>query len=248
MDGELIRDGDVYVLRFQRDLPYSIDRVWQAITEPAGLAAWFPHPVELELRVGGKATFVNDPGFDIDEELIASSGEVIELDPKRRFAFTWGNDLLSFELSAHANGCRLVFTHRLPHRAAAIRTVSGWSVCLDAFEAALAGSDNDSPGWRAYYDRYLEKYGDDGVVSHEDGTTVLRFERLMEAPKQEVRAALDGLGPGPQEGVVKWQQIPIGDCSLLLLTQTVPGEWDASDAAAAWGRALTALAKSFSAE
>jgi hypothetical protein len=72
MDGELVRDGESYVLRFERVLPHPIDRVWQAITEPAGLAAWFPHSVELELRVGGKVVFITDPDFDVDPELLAS--------------------------------------------------------------------------------------------------------------------------------------------------------------------------------
>ncbi|HVV77785.1 MAG TPA: SRPBCC family protein [Mycobacteriales bacterium] len=243
MDGELVRDGDAYVLRFQRDLPHPVDRVWQAITDPSHLAAWFPHPVELELRVGGKAVFINDPSFDVDEELLASSGEVIELDPNRRFAFTWGNDLLRFELSPTATGCRLVFTHHLPHRACVNRTVSGWSVCLDSFEASLDGVAANSPGWRHYYDRYVEVLGDDGVVSHEDGRTVLRFERLMPASKERVQSALRDEPFDSPEGQVKWQLIPIGDTSLALLTHTVDGDWDATAATAEWDRVLRGLAE-----
>lgn len=243
-DGELVRDGETYVLRFERELPHSIEQVWRAITEPAGLAAWFPHTVEIELRVGGKAVFIHDPGFDIDAELLASTGEVIELDPMQRFAFTWGNDLLRFELSPTAAGCRLVFTHHLPHRACANRTVSGWSVCLDALTAALGDGSAASPGWRAYYDHYVEIFGDGGVVSHEDGHTVLRFERLMPASKERVRVAIDELSPAPDDGTVKWQQIPMGDASLLLLTQTVVGDWDAASATAAWDEVLAALSAS----
>jgi uncharacterized protein YndB with AHSA1/START domain len=242
MDGELIRDGDGYVLRFQRDLPHPVDAVWQAISDPTHLAAWFPHPVELELRMGGKAVFLLDPDFDIDPELIASSGEVVELDPKRTFAFTWGNDLLRFELSPTADGCRLVFTHHLPHRAGANRTAAGWSVCLDALDAALANRPADSPGWRRYYDHYVELHGDGPVVGHEDGNTVLRIERLMPASKDRVRSAIDGLRERPHDGIVKWQQIPIGDSSLLLLTQTVEGDWDAAPAVAEWEGVFEALA------
>jgi uncharacterized protein YndB with AHSA1/START domain len=242
IDGELIRDGADHVLRFERVLPHPVDRVWRAITEPAGLAAWFPHTVELELRVGGKAVFINDPSFDIDPELLASSGEVVELDPKRRFAFTWGNDLLRFELSPTAEGCRLVFTHRLPHRAAANRTVSGWSVCLDGLAASLSGVPNPSPGWRHYYDHYVGRFGDEGVVSHEDGHTVLRFERLMPASRERVRSALGDEQPPSLPGDVKWQFIPMGDTALALLTHTVAGEWDATAASAEWDHLLRRLA------
>jgi uncharacterized protein YndB with AHSA1/START domain len=245
MDGELVRDGESYVLRFERVLPHPIDRVWQAITEPAGLAAWFPHSVELELRVGGKVVFITDPDFDVDPELLASSGEVVELDPNRRFAFTWGNDLLRFELSPTTGGCRLVFTHRLPHRAAVNRTLSGWSVCLDGLVASLGGEPNQSPGWRHYYDRYSATYGEAGVVSHEGGSTVLRFERLMTAPKERVRSAIEELDLEPYDGAIKWQQIPMGDTSLLLLTQTVQGDWDATAATGEWDRILVAVADRF---
>ena len=244
-DGELIRDGDAYVLRFERELSHPIDRVWQALTEPSGLAAWFPSAVEMELHVGGKIVYINDPTFEVDPELLATSGEVVELDPKRRFAFTWGNDLLRFELAPSGAGCRMVFTHRLPHRAMVNRTISGWSVCLDSLTAALAGTPVDNPGWRHYYDHYLELFGDAGWVDRDGKNTVLRFERLMPAPMDQVEPLLAGRTPQDLSGEVKWQLIPIGDTCLVLLTHTVTGEWDAEAARTTWEGVLTGLNDNF---
>lgn len=268
-DGELIRDGEDYVLRFERDLAYPVERVWRALTDRTDLAAWFPSQVDLELTVGGKVLFANDPSFEVDEELLAHTGEVVELDPKRRFAFTWGTDLLRFELSPRDGGCRLVFTHHLAHRAMVNRTVSGWSVCLDALDASLADAAPDSPGWRDYYDHYLAVYGDDGQVTRDGAATVVRFERLMPAPADAVWSELDGSPPYGGEGgklgavvrssrplvlehdwagddgatgCVKWQLIPIGDTCLVLLTQTVDGDWDASQSLSAWDATLERLA------
>jgi uncharacterized protein YndB with AHSA1/START domain len=245
-DGELVLDGDAYVLRFVRDLPYPVAQVWASITEPKGLEAWFPATVAIELRVGGQVSFANDPDFDVDPELLAFSGEVMELDPQERLAFTWGTDLLRFELSPTEAGCRLVFTHRLAHRAMTNRTASGWSVCLDALSASLAGVDDAGPGWRAYYDHYVGVYGDAGVVERDAETTVVRFERLMPAPADRVRAVLDADPHHPEPalgGAVKWQTIPIGDVSLLLLTHTTDevDEVDEAGLLAAWAGVLAIL-------
>jgi uncharacterized protein YndB with AHSA1/START domain len=244
MDGELVRDGDAYVLRLERDLSFPVERVWQAITEPKGLEAWFPATVELDLRIGGQVTFVNDPDFDVDPDLLAFSGEVKELDPQRRFAFTWGTDLLRFELSPTDDGCRLVFTHRLAHRAMVNRTISGWSVCLDALSSSLAGVKEAGPGWQTYYDHYSEVFGDGGWVDREGGSTVVRFERLMPASADEVRSVLADAEPQPEpipDGEVKWQLIPIGDASLLLLTHTIAGAVDEAGLVDSWDQVLTGL-------
>ncbi|HEX3706620.1 MAG TPA: SRPBCC family protein [Mycobacteriales bacterium] len=271
MDGELIRDGAAFVLRFERDLPYPVERVWRAITDRSDLVAWFPSAVDLELHVGGKAIFVNDPDFHVDADLLATSGEVVELDPQRRFAFTWGNDLLRFELTPTDGGCRLVFTHRLPHRACVNRTAAGWSVCFDALTASLAGAESAGSGWQVCYDHYLARFGDAGVIGREGQAAVARFERLMPAAADKVWSALeyiarldDSPGEGGEvlrsapplvleqrwrnaggpEGIVKWQLIPLGDASLLLLTQTVDAPWDAAKALEGWDRVLVALAAS----
>jgi hypothetical protein len=63
--------------------------------------------------------------FDIDPELLPTSGTVVELDPPRVFAFTWGKDLLRFELSADGRGCLLVFTHSFDNHASAPRSAAG---------------------------------------------------------------------------------------------------------------------------
>jgi uncharacterized protein YndB with AHSA1/START domain len=248
-DGELLSDGNDLVLRFERNLRCPIEQVWRAISEPTGLEAWFPAAVELELRVGGGVTFVNDPSFDVDPELLAFSGEVRELDAPRRFAFTWGNDLLRFELSPTDDGCRLVFTHRLTHRAMVNRTVAGWSVCLDSLSASLNGNDDHVPGWRSYYDHYVEVFGNEGAVERDAGSTIVRFERLMPVSADQVRSTLDAAQWRPEAdpgGTVKWQLIPMGDTSLLLLTHTVDGEVDEALLVASWERVLAALSAELS--
>src|SRR3954468_651225 len=86
-------------VRFERPLAHPVERVWRAVTEPEELAHWFPAGVSVDLRVGGAIAFA-----------LGDDGEVTELAPPRRFAFTWGEQLLRFELEPYDGGCLLRFT------------------------------------------------------------------------------------------------------------------------------------------
>jgi uncharacterized protein YndB with AHSA1/START domain len=56
--------------------------VWDALTDPAELAAWFGAEAEVDLRVGGAIRFRWPDGSE-------RRGLVIDLDPPRRLAFRW---------------------------------------------------------------------------------------------------------------------------------------------------------------
>jgi uncharacterized protein YndB with AHSA1/START domain len=143
-------------VRFERTYRHPIDRVWQSVSEPDLLAAWFPSKVTIEPRVGGTVEFSGDPNVG------DTTGVVLAYDPPRRLAFTWGGDEIHLELSAVDDGhCRLVLINVLEDRSAAARNGAGWNVCLAALEADLDETPPDDTAWRAYYDAYLA----DGVPS-----------------------------------------------------------------------------------
>ena len=189
MDGTLLSEDGGFLLRFERHLPHPVERVFRAVTEPGELAGWFPGQVEIDLVVGGRARFAGT-GLDIDPELLPSEGTVTELDPPRLFAFTWGKDLLRFELRPEGGGCLLVFTHRFAARASAPRSAAGWSLCLDLLTAALDGTSANTAAWARYYERYRDELGSEGAYTREGDTAVLNFERLLEHPAGKVWAAL----------------------------------------------------------
>jgi uncharacterized protein YndB with AHSA1/START domain len=145
-------------LRFERRLAHPIEAVWRSVTEPGELAHWFPAEVTVDLRVGGRMSFAFP-----DEGLPPSDGEVVECDPPRRFAFSWGEEHLSFELEPDGDGCVLRFTHVLSARDQAARDAAGWHVCLDRMEQRLAGAGTEAPGteatgeWREHYDEYSRR-------------------------------------------------------------------------------------------
>jgi uncharacterized protein YndB with AHSA1/START domain len=147
-------------LHFERRLPHPVEKVWRAVTEPDRLAAWFPARVDGDLRVGGELSFEFE-----DHDLPEMSGKVIEYDPPRRFAFTWGDDEVRFEIEPASDGAGSVlrFTHVLDERDKAARDAAGWEVCLDRLTRSLDGESTTSPSsaatteWRTLYERYVEQ-------------------------------------------------------------------------------------------
>jgi uncharacterized protein YndB with AHSA1/START domain len=160
MTGSFETVDDRPVVRFERRLEHPVERVWRAITDPEELAHWFPARVTVDLRPGGRMRFTF-----ADEGLPPTEGEITELDPPRRFAFWWGDELLAFELEPAGDGraCVLRLTHVLSRRDAAARDAAGWHVCLDRLERRLTGEDTGAPTsdptaeWRAHYDAYAEQ-------------------------------------------------------------------------------------------
>jgi uncharacterized protein YndB with AHSA1/START domain len=143
-------------VRFVRTYPQPIERVWQAITTPEGLARWFPSKVELELRPGGVVTYRGDP-YSEDQ-----AGRVLACDPPEYLALTWGGEELRFQLEPLADGgCRFTLFDLLDARDAAARNAAGWDVCLSELDNHLAGKPADGPHspaatpWRPRYDAYV---------------------------------------------------------------------------------------------
>jgi uncharacterized protein YndB with AHSA1/START domain len=58
------------------------DVVWDALTDPGELAAWFGAEAEVDLRVGGAIRFRWPDGAE-------RRGLVVDVDPPHRLAFRW---------------------------------------------------------------------------------------------------------------------------------------------------------------
>jgi len=156
-------------LRFERRIGHPIESVWEAITQPAELAQWFPCEVEVDLRLGGRMTFVF-PEMTLPDEASTLLGEVTELDPPTRFSFLWGEDHLHFALEPLGDGaaCVLRFTVELDARNKAARDAAGWHVCLDGLERLLDGNRMERPSapdeWRPLYEAYERRGMPTGAV------------------------------------------------------------------------------------
>jgi uncharacterized protein YndB with AHSA1/START domain len=154
----LERDGR-YVLRFERALGHSRERVWRALTERAGLEAWHPTPFLLE--DGATIAYLPSPGLP---ELEA--GRVLACEAPSLLVHTWFEDELRWTLEDLDGGCLLTLEHSFDDRFKAARDGAGWHTCLVALahylgEGALAqrGSPQQPPdGWSELNAEYQRRF------------------------------------------------------------------------------------------
>jgi uncharacterized protein YndB with AHSA1/START domain len=193
-DGTLVEIDGKPALRFVRHYAHPMERVWRAISDPAEMRAWFPSNVEGERTLGAELAFVDDDqrqaAIDAGEPTRAEgpmfTGRVVVFDPPRVFSFTWGDELLRFELHEQGAGTRLVFTQVLSHQSVAARNGAGWHQCIGGLDALLGQSVPDED-WRAVYEDYLARIGPDlGTLIDGGG---MRWERATHVEAAEVRAA-----------------------------------------------------------
>lgn len=149
-------------LRFERRLSHPAEKVWKAITDPAELTHWFPQDLVGTFAPGAKLRFAfrgEAPVLD-GKPVPDFTGEVLEIDPPRLLAYTWGEDILRFTLTPDGDGCLLVFTDTLADRGKSARDGAGWHVCLLALDARLDGMPGPADSrWKEFYDTYAERFG-----------------------------------------------------------------------------------------
>ncbi len=148
-DGTLLADGARPAVRLERHLPDPPSIVWRAITDREQLRSWFPCDVLVASggwEAGAAITFRFPPEI-IDVTL---TGEVLTVDEPHTLVFSWGEEILRFELSPADGGTDLVLVDELPAGIAA-RNAAGWEVCLDR----LVGLDPGPDAWRGHFAAYV---------------------------------------------------------------------------------------------
>jgi uncharacterized protein YndB with AHSA1/START domain len=217
MEGTLERIDGRYVVRIERLLAHDPDRVWRALTEPGELTHWFPADVSGALRPGAPLTFTFRGG-----EAPASTGEVLEVEPGRVFAYRWQAEVLRWEVHPAEGGCRLVFVHTFDDGPGAASFATGWGTCLDQLQARLSGREAPG-GWSAaVHDRYVTAFGlDKGTTTTEGDAVVVRFVRQLTRPAGVVwplLARADGPTGGALEGLPVAQVTAAHEPDLLAYT------------------------------
>ncbi|MQY29097.1 SRPBCC family protein [Nocardia aurantia] len=133
---ELVEEGGRWSLVFTRDFPHDRETVWAALTEPDELREWAPYTADRSLGATGPVTLVMSDGPHRQE----LPGEVGIADRPELLEFTWGTDVLRWELTEYGAGTRLRLTHHLPDRAVAGMMAAGWHLCLDVAATLLDGT------------------------------------------------------------------------------------------------------------
>jgi uncharacterized protein YndB with AHSA1/START domain len=129
-------DGNRWTLRFVRDLRHPPERVWRTLTEPELLARWAPFTADRDLGSTGPATLSMIDG-DTPYPLPA---EITSVEPPKLLAYTWGEDLLRWELAPTGDGTRLTLWHTLVERPMVSKVAAGWHQCVRVMELLLDGT------------------------------------------------------------------------------------------------------------
>jgi uncharacterized protein YndB with AHSA1/START domain len=252
--GTLIEIDGKSALRFERRYSHPMERVWRAISDPTEMAAWFPSKVIGERAVGGDLVFDDDAqraaAHAAGEVTRADGpmfhGRVVAYDPPKTFSFTWGGELLRFELIDDGPGTLLVFTQVLSHESVAARNGSGWHMCLAGLDALLGAAPPPSQeGWKDVYEDYLERIGPelgvptgDGAMTWERATHVLP-DRVREVTAEpSANAAAWGASDHAEEPV-RWEIEPAEIGTVYRITHEAIG--DDAELAATWHALLIQL-------
>jgi uncharacterized protein YndB with AHSA1/START domain len=150
-------------LVFVRDLRHPPARVWAALTDPERLDRWAPFAAARDLGAVGETTLIMIDG----DTRTDTPATVRRAEPPTLLEYTWGDDLLRWELEALGGGTRLTLRHTLTRRDMAAMVAAGWHICLVVADRQLhgdpigviRGQDAVNYGWEKLRDAYAEKFG-----------------------------------------------------------------------------------------
>jgi uncharacterized protein YndB with AHSA1/START domain len=138
--GKVTREADGFSVKFEREYPHSIEKVWDAITNPAKLKYWFTD-IELELKPGGKMTV-----YFRDKAKTSSQGKIVAVEKPHRFVWTWEHEQAVWELTSKGpNKCHVVLTYSKLEDTFAEKAPAGFHLLLDRLALALNGSTTIHP-------------------------------------------------------------------------------------------------------
>jgi len=200
-DDEMLTVEGRSAVRLQRRYPHPIEKVWRAVTTPEHLGQWFPSSVEVDLRVGGAMRFTFGLGDGAEGDGPAMTGEVVELDPPRLLAFTWGDAGLRFALAPDGDGTILTLTQTFDDTAGGASFATGWGLCLAGLAALLEGDAlPEASRGVARHEELVTRFGlDRGTVTEADGRWTVRFERQLTAPAEVAWDLFLGVDPATDE-------------------------------------------------
>ena len=165
-DARVSREGGLWTLVFVRRLRHSPERVWDALTNPKQLARWAPFEPDRDLADQGAVVLTMRDGATVE----TFPSEVRRAIRPVLLEYTWGADLLRWELEADGAGTRLTLHHTVESADWVPRTAAGWHLCLVVAErqmdgddiGPIVGRDAKQYGWEQLHEGYARRLGIEG--------------------------------------------------------------------------------------
>jgi uncharacterized protein YndB with AHSA1/START domain len=154
-------EGDAWTLVFVRDLDQAPTIVWEALTDPAQLDEWAPFRANRDLDHTGPATLTIVDGANE----VPLGASVLRAERPQLLEYTWGDDVLCWELAALGGGTRLTLRHTTAKRSGVPMMAAGWHLCLDVMTlsldgrpiGAIRGGEAFDHGWQQLHDAYADR-------------------------------------------------------------------------------------------
>jgi uncharacterized protein YndB with AHSA1/START domain len=132
-------------------LASSREIVWHALAQPEPRSCWFPAQVEFEPRAGAslrfKPTKVQVEKFGIPEDQVGT-GEVMQANPPALLEFSWGDEVLRWEITDDTSGgTNLIFANTIADANDAPAIAAAWHAGLEIVQAQLDGTKPESSMW-----------------------------------------------------------------------------------------------------
>lgn len=168
-------EGGRSTLVFVRHLRHSPEKVWASLTDPAKLRQWAPFDPDRDLATPGPAVLRMKDGQTVEEY----PAKVLRAEAPKLLEYTWGEDLLRWELSPDGAGTTLTLRHTVDGAEWVPRTAAGWHLCLMVAERLLEGNpvgpivgrDAMNYGWQELHDAYAKALGIEGKGFPEEAFT-----------------------------------------------------------------------------
>lgn len=157
--GKISVDGNIATITFERRLPHSIEKVWNAITDPEQRKIWFG-PTTIEQKVGGSIeTTAEGPPAPV--EVRRSRGTIIVWDPPNVFEYkeesaNVGTTTVRYELIADGNATILRLINSGLNISDAFGYAPGWHAFIDRLASHLSGEQ--LPEWGEKYGEVQQEY------------------------------------------------------------------------------------------
>jgi uncharacterized protein YndB with AHSA1/START domain len=165
-----------HVLRFERRFRHTVERVWEALTQPEQISQWLAvQEVEIEVVEGGRFVARTTGPPELVETIIREAGEaalqsndtVLRVEAPYVLEHTFGSDptsVVRWELESDGDGCLLRLTHTEPsgfQDENSPRDLAGWHALLEQMERLLDGAMKpfSLERWQEFKDGYAAKLG-----------------------------------------------------------------------------------------
>ncbi|MEU8817131.1 SRPBCC domain-containing protein [Actinoplanes sp. NPDC048796] len=154
--------GERWTLVFVREFRQAPAVVWAALTEPEQLDRWAPFVPVRHLGSLGETTLTMVDGA-VREPVPAV---VLRAEAPVVLEYSWGADLLRWELEDNQGGTRLILRHTLSQPGSQAMVAAGWHLCADVLRRLLdgrpagviRGSDAKNHGFEELRAAYAKKF------------------------------------------------------------------------------------------